>query len=124
MYTFLVSNTYLSILIVIKLINSVDSRCARTSLYVIKELIIQKKVTKLTDIYIVFGVLSRKIMNFMFNELYFCSILVLNFCCTISRTIICTLFPLIIDKQFNFIFISIVLFPSPFMRASLKKVYI
>jgi hypothetical protein len=29
---------------------------------------------------------------------------------------------LIIDKQFIFTFISIALFPSPFMRATLKKV--
>jgi hypothetical protein len=81
-----------------------------------------KKVKRSTDIYIVLGVLSRKIIIFIFNELYFFSILVLTFYRTISRTIICTLFPLIIDKQFNFTFISIALFPSPFMRATLIKV--
>ena len=30
-----------------------------------------KKVKRSTDIYLVFGVLSRKIINFIFNELYF-----------------------------------------------------
>ena len=44
----------------------------------------KKKVKRSTDIYIVFGVLSRKIINFIFNELYFFSILVLTFCRTIS----------------------------------------
>ena len=31
----------------------------------------KKKVKRSTDIYIVFGVLSRKIIDFIFNELYF-----------------------------------------------------
>ena len=35
----------------------------------------KKKVTRSSDIHIVFEVLSRKIINFIFNELYFFSIL-------------------------------------------------
>jgi hypothetical protein len=44
-------------------------------LYVISQLTIIKKITRSTDIHIVFGVLSRKIINFIFNELYLFSIL-------------------------------------------------
>ena len=35
----------------------------------------KKKVTRSTDIHIIFGVLSREIINFIFNDLCFFSIL-------------------------------------------------